>query len=361
MRTTGRICWWGSSRARLAAAFLAVAAAFAAPVVAQTGAAADAFYRGRQVALIIPAAPGGINDLAGRLAARHFGRFIPGRPTIVVENRDRGGGLALANDFADGAPRNGSVVAILQRGIPQLAIQGDPRARFNPVALTWLGSLSSFATDAYVLVVNAQHPARSIAELSRTASPARIGGDEPGSTNFTFALVARDVLGLNIEVVSGFSGAPAMFRAMKNGDLDGQVIGLNSLMANQRALWEEKAVRVLLQFGRARRHPLLRDVPLGTELTHDREALEVIAFAEAQLRMALPLVAPAGIPADRAAALRRGFSQMVRDRDFLADAKRVGLDITPIDGDAVRRVIMSMAATPRHVIARYNSLMGTSR
>lgn len=345
----------------LAAAVIASATASATPAVAQTGAAApavEAFYRGRNVTLIVPAAPGGINNLSGRMVARHLGRFIPGNPTTSAENREQGGGLALANSFANGAAKDGSVIAIIQRSIPQLAIQGDPHARFDPLALTWLGSLSSFATDAYILVVNARHPAKSLRELARPAVPALIGGDEPGSTNLTFALVARDVLNLNIQVKDGFAGAAGMFLAMANGDLDGQVIGLNSIMANQQELWNRKEVRVLLQFGRARRHPLLPDVPLATELTRDKEALDVIAFTEAPLAMALPFLAPAGIPADRAAALQSAFLTMVKDRDFLAEAERVKVDITPIDGDAVRNIIVKMAATPKDVIARYKRITG---
>ena len=343
--------------------FLRLSAAAMAAAAAPGGAAAqsvEAFYRGRTITLIIPTAPGGINNLAGRLVARHLGRFIPGMPAIVAENREQGGGLALANAFANGAPKDGTVIANIQRAVPQLAIQGERAARFDPLALTWLGSLSSFSTDAYILVVNARHPARVLDDLKPPAVPALIGGDDIGSTNLTFALVARDVLKLNIQVKDGFSGAAGMFLAMANGDLDGQVIGLNSIVANQQALWNGNEVRALLQFGRAMRHPLLTDVPLATELTQDRAALDVIAFTEAPLYMALPFLAPAGIPADRAAALRGAFMAMVRDREFLADAERVKLDITPIDGDAVRALIAKMATTPRAVIERYNRITGVT-
>jgi tripartite-type tricarboxylate transporter receptor subunit TctC len=318
------------------------------------------FYKGRTVTLLIPTAPGGINNLAGRLVARHLGRFIPGNPSIIAQNKQAGGGLALANSFARDAPKDGATIAILQRGIAQLAIQGDPSATFDPLALTWLGSLSSFATDAYILIVNARHPAKIVADLAPPAPPALIGGDDPGSTNLTFALVARDALKLNIEVKDGFAGAPGMFFAMMQGDLDGQVIGLNSIMANQAALWNAHEVRVLLQFGRKTRHPLLRDVPLASELTKDPAALAVIAFTEAPLYMALPFLAPAGIPADRAAALRAGFMAMVKDKDFLADAEKAKLDITPIDGNAVSDIIVKMAATPKDVIARYNKMTSPS-
>jgi tripartite-type tricarboxylate transporter receptor subunit TctC len=151
-----------------------------------------------------------------------------------------------------------------------------------------------------------------------------------------------------------------MFFAMMQGDLDGQVIGLNSIRANQAALWNAHEVRVLLQFGRKARHPLLPDVPLASELTKDPAALSVIAFTEAPLYMALPFLAPAGIPAERASALQRGFMAMVRDKDFLADAEKAKLDITPIDGPAVRDIIVKMAATPKDVIARYNKITSLS-
>ena len=317
------------------------------------------FYKGRTVTLIVPTTPGGINDLSARLVARHLGRFIPGNPRIVPENREEGGGLALANRFAN-APaneRDGGTIAILQRGIPQLAIQGDRGAKFDPLKLTWLGSLSSFSTDAYMLIVNERHPARNVAMLAPPAPPALIGGDTPGSTNLTFALVARDALKLNIAVRDGFKGAAGMFFAMMQGDLDGQVVGLNSVRANQTALWDSGEFRPLVQFGRATRHPLLPDVPLASELTNDKAALDIIAFTEAPLYMALPFLAPARIPADRAEALRNGFMAMVRDKDFLADAEKAKLDITPIDGDAVRAIIAKIAATPRDTVERYTKIV----
>ncbi len=337
-------------------------AAFAGGAFATRAAAQDAasFYRGRNVTLVIPTAPGGINNLSGRLVARHLGRFIPGNPTIVAENRESDGGLGLANSFATGTPKDGSTIAIIQRGIPQLAIQGERFARFDPLKLTWLGSLSSFATDAYILVVAARHPAKTLDDLKRPAVPALIGGDGPGSTNLTFALVARDALGLNIEVKDGFSGAAGMFYAMDQGDLDGQVIGLNSIKANQKARWENKDVRVLLQFGRTSRHPLLPGVPLASELTRDAGVRAIIVFTEAPLKMALPFVAPEGIPATRAAALQTAFMAMTRDAAFLTDAKTAALDITPITGAQVRATIAQMAATPKDVIARYNRITGVN-
>ncbi len=342
----------------LGAAFLC-AAGLAGGQARAAALAVSQFYKGRTVTLIIPTTPGGINDLAGRLVARHLGRFIPGNPTVRAENRDEGGGLALANRFATAGEKDGTTIAILQRGIAQLAIQGDPNAKFDPLMLNWLGSLSSFSTDAYMLVVNARHPAKTVADLAPPAPPALIGGDSPGSTNLTFALVARDALKLNITVKDGFGGAAGLFLAMRNGDLDGQVVGLNSIMANQSAPWTSGEFRPLVQFGRRYRHPLLKEVPLATELTRDKAALDIVAFTEAPLGMALPFLAPAGIPRERATALAMAFMDMAKDRDFLVDAAKAKLDITPIDAAAVRAILAKMAATPKDVVARYNKIVAS--
>lgn len=314
----------------------------------------------RRITLIVPTAPGGINDLAGRLVARHIGRFLPGAPAVLVEHQPAGGGLALANRFAGtGAARDGSVIAILQRGIAQLAIQGAPGARFDPLKLVWLGSLSDFSTDAYMLVVNAAHPAKTAADLKRAGVSAKLGADAPGSGNMTFALLAKQLLGLNLDIRHGYKGAASMFEAMRKGEIDGQVISLNSIAAAQPELWRSKAVRPLIQFGRATRHPKLTAIPTARELIKDAKALEVMEFAEMPLVMALPFVAPAGIAPERAAELQSAFMAMVRDRAFLEDARKEALDITPVNGAMVRQLVAKMAATPPDIVARYNKIVTT--
>jgi tripartite-type tricarboxylate transporter receptor subunit TctC len=316
----------------------------------------EQFYQGRTVTLVIPTATGGINDLSGRLVARHIGRFIPGQPTVTPQNRPANGGLGLLNEFATSAPRDGSVIAVIQRAVPLLHIQGDPQAKFDPQAFTWLGSLSSFADDAYMLIVNATHPARSVDDLKRPGVTARIGADIPGNTNLTFALIPKIAFGLNLTVVDGYVGAAALSEAQRKNEVDGQVIGLVSISANQSAMWTSRSVRPLIQFGRTTRHPQLPDVPTGRELTRDPKVLALLEFAELPFFMALPFVAPAGLPPDRAAALQKAFMAMCQDPAFLEDARKAKLDISPIDGEAVRALLTKAAATPKDVVSHYNEI-----
>jgi tripartite-type tricarboxylate transporter receptor subunit TctC len=322
---------------------------------------AEQFYQGSTVTLIVPTATGGINDLSGRLVAKHIGRFIPGRPAIAVQNRLENGGVGLLNYFVSDAPRDGSTIAVVQRAIPLLAIQRDPEAKFNPQSMTWLGSLSSFADDAYMLVVNATHPAKTIDDLRKPGVTARIGTDVPGSTNLTFALIPKIAFGLNLTIANTYVGAAALSEAQRNGEIDGQVIGLASISANQSDMWTSKSVRPLIQFGRTTRHPQLLDIPTGRELTSDPKVMALIEFAELPFFMALPFVAPPGLPPERAAALRAAFMAMCRDPEFLADAHKAKLDISPIDGEAVRALLARAAAAPADVVMRYNEVSGLTK
>ncbi|MDB5507788.1 MAG: family tricarboxylate transporter, receptor protein [Hyphomicrobiales bacterium] len=317
----------------------------------------EAFYKGRTVTLFVPTAPGGINDISARLTARHMGRFLPGAPNIVVQNIPGGGGLVAANRLYNTAERDGSVISIIQRGTMQLAIQGHANAKFDPMRFTWLGSLSSYEDDAYLLLVNADHPAKTAADLKKTGVVVKLGGDQPGSTNLTFAIIAKTVLGLNVDVVRGYPGAAPMFLAMQRGEIDGQVIGYHSVRAGQPHLWDNKKVRPLVQFGRVDRLSSLPDVPTGRELAPDARMRALLEFAELPFFMALPFLAPPDVPAERAAALQKAFMDMTRDADFKADAEKMKVDLSPIDGAAVKKLVAASTTTPKDVIALYNELV----
>jgi tripartite-type tricarboxylate transporter receptor subunit TctC len=152
-----------------------------------------------------------------------------------------------------------------------------------------------------------------------------------------------------------------MFLAMQRGEIDGQVVGFSSVRTGQRALWNEHAFRALMQFGRKTRHPNFADVPTAYELTGDPAAQALLNFADLQFFISLPFAAPPGLPADRAAALQQAFMAMCKDPAVAAAAEKLGIDMSPIDGNAVHAAIAKAAATPRDVIARYNALVGTGR
>jgi tripartite-type tricarboxylate transporter receptor subunit TctC len=333
---------------------IAALLAFAPLAAAQT---VEQFYRGRTINFLVASAPGGVNDLMARLISRHMGKHIPGNPTLVVQNL-QSAGLVLANRIYAGAEKDGTTIAILERGTPQLAIQGDPNARFDPLKMTWLGSVSSYANDAYVFWINAGFPAKTVADLKGPGSPlARIGTTGAGATNVVFTIISKDVLGLNIQNVRGYRGAADVFLAQQRGEVDGQVVGHSAIKVGQQALYRAGAFRGLIAFARTTRSPELPDVPTGRELVSDPKAQALLAFAETPFFMALPVVAPPDLPPERAKALQTGFMAMTKDPAFVEEIGRMGQDLSPIDGEAVRRLIAQMGETPKEVIAQFNEIV----
>ena len=318
------------------------------------------FYKGRQITMIVGTAPGGINDISARFVARYLGQHIPGNPTIVVENQPGAGGITSANRLANTVAADGSVIAKLERAVPLLAIQGDPNVHFDPQKLTWLGSLSSYANDAYLMLVMATNPIKAVGELKEPGKSITLGGDNAASSNVIYANIAKDVLGLNVKVVSGYTGAAPLFLAMQRGEIDGQVIGLSSVRTGQRALWDQHAFRALMQFGRKTRHPDFADIPTAYELAADPATHALLNFADLQFFISLPFAAPPGVPADRAKALQTAFMDMCKDPAVVAAAQKLGIDMSPIDGDTVRDAIAKATATPHEVISRYNALVGSA-
>jgi tripartite-type tricarboxylate transporter receptor subunit TctC len=323
------------------------------PASAQT---VEQFYKGHAVTMLVGTAPGGINDISARLVAKYLGRFIPGNPSIVVQNNPGAGGLITGNKLANGVERDGSVLAKFERAVPQQQIQGDPNAQFDSTKFVWLGSLSSYANDAYFLLVNAKSPVQSVDELRKPGISVNLGADNSASSNLIFAVIAKEVLGLHVNVIRGYTGAANLFLAMQSGELDGQFVGLSSVKSGQRDLWSKGAFRPLMAFGRTTRHPDFPNIPIGREMTHDPGGLALIEFAELPFFMALPFAAPPGIPADRAKALQTAFMAMARDQEFVAEAEKIGIDMSPIDGDGILKMLAATAATPKDVIARYNAI-----
>ena len=345
-RSGARLCSWLACLAALS---------LANPAAAQDPAA---FYAQRGLTIVVGSTPGGYYDIAGRVVARHLAAFIPGNPAIIVQNLPGAAGLASGNRLANTIERDGRTIVVMSRALPQLALVGDPNAAFDPLALTWLGSLSSYQDDAYLVTVNASHPAHSLADLKVPGkATVHLGGTAAGSTNVIFALIARDMLKLDIQLTSGYPGAAQIWLAMESGEVDGQIVDISAIMVGRPALWREGKLRPLLAFGRTERLASLPEVPVARKLVQDPADLALLEFAELPFFMALPFVAPPEIPPDRAASLRKGFMAMAMNEAFRADMLKAGIRTSPIGGDAVHALLARAAATPADVRARFAKLL----
>jgi tripartite-type tricarboxylate transporter receptor subunit TctC len=318
------------------------------------------FYRGRTITLIVGYGPGGGYDLFARLMARHLGHHIPGNPSVVVQNMPGAGSLRATNFLYTVAPRDGATIGSFARDMPLLAIvRTNAAAVFDPRKFTWLGSSSDFSHDAYLLMVRKDAPASSIEEARRPGGPPIVlGGTAEGTTGSDVPLVLRDALGLNLKLVTGYPDNGAIFLAVDRGEVNGRTADL-STMRSLRPEWlvPNGGMRALVQFARATRHPDFADVPTGRELARGDDGRALIELAELSYKMSRPFAAPPGVPAERAQALRQAFAAVHNDREYLDDAARLGLEVSPIGGAEVVQAIDRIAATPSAILDHLKRLM----
>ena len=334
--------------------------------LAANSARADAvedFYKSRQLNLVVGYGPGGGYDVYARLIARHLGRYIPGNPGIVVQNMPGAGSLRAVNYLANTAPRDGSVIATFARDMPMLSIIGQPNARFDARKFTWLGSSSSYGNDAYLLFIRTDAQVKSIADARRPGGPPLVlGGTGEGASGNDVTAILRDALGLNLKMIAGYPDSNALFLAVDRKEIDGRCVGLSAVQSShQQWLRKDSGMHVLVQFARATRHPDFPDVPTARELASNDAARALIELAEIPYALSRPFAAPPGVPEDRAKALQSAFLAVHRDAQYLDEAARLKVDVSPIGSEEVRRAIERMAAAPPELLDYIKKLLAENK
>jgi tripartite-type tricarboxylate transporter receptor subunit TctC len=337
------------ARARAIVAALAGAAALvAAPGATRADPVAD-FYKGKQVQVIVGYGTGGGYDVYARVIARHFAKHLPGAPTMVVQNMPGAGSLRAANHLYVNAPKDGTAFGTFARNMPLLGVLGgNKNVQFDPRKFTWLGSPSSAQDDAYMLFVRKDSKVNTLAKArDPKGEPLVIGGTAEGATGNDIAFLIRDTVGLNLKLIAGYPDGGAIFIAIERAELDGRFVGLSAVSANKPEwLKPDGIVRPMLQFARRTRHPDYPDVPTARELAKDADARRLIELAEIPYMLSRPYAAPPGLPADRAAALQRALQQTTADKEFLADAAKLGLDVSPVGPDEAMDMLNMLAEAP---------------
>jgi tripartite-type tricarboxylate transporter receptor subunit TctC len=306
------------------------------------------FYRENQINLVVGSGPGGGHDIYARLLARHLGRHISGDPQVLVQNIPGASGLRAANYLYNFAPRDGTTIGIFARTVPLLGLLGGSNVQFDPRKFIWLGSPASFQNDANILIVRKDAPAKSIDEARRPELPPLIlGGSAEGGISNDVPIILHDTIGLHVKQVVGYPDSPAIFAAIERGEVHGRTVDLSTLKS-VRPDWlsPDSGFRILVQFGRATRHPQLPDVPTARELARNEAARSLIELAELPYSISRPVAAPPGIPVQRARALIRAFREVHADPQYLDDAASLRLDVSPVDGDEVLRAIEAVAGAP---------------
>jgi tripartite-type tricarboxylate transporter receptor subunit TctC len=319
------------------------------------------FYKGKTVTLIVGYSPGGGYDVYARALARHMGKHIPGHPTIVVQNMPGAGSLRAANHLYNAAPKDGTAFGTFARNMPLLAlVKSGQNIEFDPRKFTWLGSSSSFADDAYILLTRKDAGVKTIdAARKPGGDPLIIGGTAEGVSSDVMPTVLRDMLGFNIKQILGYTDSAQLFLALERKEIEGRTVGLSAVRSTKPDwLKPDGPMQVLAVFGRATRHPDFPNAPTARELATNPADRALIEALEQPYALSRPYAAPPGVPADRAKALQDAFIATHKDPAYVEDTAKLQIDVSPIGGAEVMRLIEAAANTPPDVMKKIEKYVG---
>ncbi|MDB5649748.1 MAG: tripartite tricarboxylate transporter family receptor [Hyphomicrobiales bacterium] len=340
---------------KLAAALVVCAIAGA----AQAQGAAE-FYKGKTITITVGAAAGGAYDLVSRAVANHMGRHIPGNPQFVVSNLPGASSLPMMNQLTNTAKKDGTVIGMsnsniaLERPLKMLS-KGGGHVGFDVRRLQWIGSP---VQQPHVLWVWHTAPAQNAEDLKTNVL--LIGATAAGGDNTMVPVLMNSVLGTKMKVISGYEGQNDIFIAAERGEIHGNSAVLPNLTSAKPDWVRDKKVRILVQFG-AKRLAALPDVPTAVELAKNTEDREMLRFYALKFSMAYPFVVAPDVPADRVATLRKGFDETMTDPQFLAEAKRLGLDIDPFSGMQMAQLIEEIERAPKAIVERVADIINSEK
>jgi hypothetical protein len=310
----------------LGLAFAALAALPLSPARAQS--VAD-FYRGKSLNLYIGFSVGGAYDLYGRLVARHMGKHIPGNPNIIPQNMAGAGSLRVANFIYTAAPKDGTAFATMGRGAAFGPMFNQSGAAFDAQKYTWLGS----ANDE-VSLCTSWHTSGITKFEDILTRELIIAASGPTDETATVPRAINGILGTKMRVVAGRCG-----------------LSWSSAKANLRQWLDEKKLQLLFQVSYAR-HADLPDTPLIMDFAKTDEQRQMLRIFAARQVMGRPFLAPPDLPKERADALRAAFMATLQDKEFLAEAEKAQLEITPVSGERVQVLVDEVYATPPAIVKK---------
>jgi tripartite-type tricarboxylate transporter receptor subunit TctC len=331
-----------------------VAALVAALLVAPAASAqtvAD-FYKGKTVSLVVSTSTGGGYDTMARFVARHIGRHVPGKPTVVVRNMPGAGGITAVNWLFNVAEKDGTILGLVSNSTPFEPLFGTKEARYDATKFHWLGTPS--VEVGMVLLWHAV-PVNSLAELR--AKETNMGASGANSTPAFYTRLLNATLGTKMKLINGYPGMNDGLLAMERGEIDGYPSAFYSALTSTRPNWlRDKLAKAIVQYGPERLKEL-PEVPFAPDIITDADDRLLLQAAFASLALGRPLLMPPGVPAGRVAAMRAALADTFADPEFKAEAEKAGLIVNaPRTGEELQRVIVSAYETPPRVVERLRKL-----
>lgn len=315
--------------------------------------AQDQFYRGKILRIVVGFPPGGGYDTYSRLIARHMGKHVPGNPTIVVENMSGAGSMISANHIFRVAKADGLTIGHFIGGLFLQQILSKPGIEFDAKKFEYIGAP---AQDNFILGLHKNTGITSLQQWAASKTVVKFGGAGFGAGTDDLTAVARDVMGLPIQLVAGYKGTADIRLAFNNGE----ILGVTNSWQSTRSTWrnelETGMLNIVTQLA-VKTHPELTKYPLPGDLIKTDDGRKIFtAVAQAHGASVRPYVLPPNTPKERMQILRRAFVETMKDPDFLAEANKGNIDINPLNGEELEKSVLNVLQLESGLVARLKQI-----
>src|SRR5262245_5541476 len=304
------------------------------------------------VNLVVGYPPGAAYDMYMRNLARHLGKHLRGNPTVVPQNMAGAGSLRAANFLYNAAPKDGSTIGMFARGLAMQPLLDDQGIQYDARKFNWIGSLG---TDVSMVLSWHTKPFKTLDDARQRDMIVAATGS--GADSVIFPYILNGVLGTKFRVVTGYPGASDFLLAVERGEADGTAgVSWSTIIAGKPDWVREHKINVIVQLG-TKKHPDLGAAPLVMEFAKNASDKGVLELIFSRQAMAYPVVAPPGVAPERLQVLRQAFDAVMKDPDYLADARRQTLDIDAVKGADIAALVERLYASPAEIVARAKAAM----
>jgi tripartite-type tricarboxylate transporter receptor subunit TctC len=342
------------------AMFFAVSRTFKAAIMlgfalmAALPASAQDFYKGKTIVLIVGTAAGGGFDTYSRMLARHLGKYLPGNPNTTVQNMPGAGQLIAANHLYTRAQPDGLTVGHFSGSVIFRHVLGDQGVMFDGRKFGWLGTP---APERHTCVLTEKSGVKTLDEWLSAKRPMKFGALGPGNSTSAWPHLFKAVFGLPISVIEGFKGTSDVRLAAEAGEVDGACWGWDSIKVTWAKGVESGFVRPVIQ-ATLESHADLPTVPVAIQEAKTKEGRDLLRLAaQAYGPASIAYSVPPGLPTERLLTLQNGFMATMKDAEFLAEARKANLVVSPLDGSTVTKTVAELYSAEPKLLDKFRQII----
>jgi tripartite-type tricarboxylate transporter receptor subunit TctC len=327
---------------RTTLAAIAIFALFA--IVPATGGAQSSPYEGKTITIVCGFKPGGGYDRTARLLAKHLPKHIPGSPNVIVQNMPGANSIIAANHVYAVAKPDGLTIGTFNRNLVLAQLTNVSGVKFDQTKFAWIGSAASEST---VLAIRSDLPYRTFDDLKKAGKTLVIGATGPGANTYDFPLLLKELLGIDIKIVSGYSSSSDIMLAIERKEVDARAGSYSSL----RTFIDRKLVHPVIR-ARASEDGIAQ-LPVDEDLAPTPRAKAIMALRSAPEVVGRPFVMTPGTPDAMLKMMRDAFRNAIKDPELVAEAKKAKMDLEYMPGDEALKILTEVLSQPKDVVDEF--------